>query len=111
MQTVKGLNRQIESVSDEIKQSEKSADPKYKRAAKRLRRKVSYLRICLKYIETNPTVEFMKKEQDRICNRINKFIDLYDINQHGNKKGYEKEMGIPKLRKQLSLINFLLKKS
>lgn len=72
----------------------------------------------MNYLHTEPTQEFLDKELDRISNRINGFMKTYiplDSERHTkatctfHKRNYEKEMGIPKLRKQLTAINYIAK--
>lgn len=77
------------------------------------------------YLETNPTEDFILKEQERLINRVSQ-IDLCiarmieadkgkksDIPAEVIKKkrvAYEKEQGIPKLREQQKCIKFILGK-
>jgi len=85
---------------------------------KRNKKKIEEYVLYMRYAETNPTKDYLEKEIDRITNRINKFSELYkplDVERFDkktcttHKKAYEKEMGIPKLRKQLSALCFISK--
>jgi len=84
---------------------------------KKLKKRITFLKTCMYYMQTEPSMEFLEKEKDRLNNRINMFMETYvpldstkymkkDLSAH--KKGFEKEMGIPKIKSQLVTINFLL---
>lgn len=116
MKTIKILKSEMEDIKSDMKR-EKEADTKESlNRYKKLNAKLSHLKLCLMYLESEPTVEFITKEKDRLTNRVNKLMDLY-VEPVGwlktlklrHKRDYEKEMGIPKLRKQLSTLYFLLK--
>lgn len=68
------------------------------------------------YVQSDPSIDFVKKEKDRITNRINMTLEKYvslngfsEIERKRHKKEYEKSMETPKLRKQLSTLYYLLK--
>lgn len=85
---------------------------------RRNKKKIADLKFYVNYLHTEPTQEFLDKELDRINNRISGFMKIYlplniDHNTKAactaHKKSYEKEMGILKLRKQLTAINYIAK--
>ena len=84
---------------------------------KKIKKRIIFLKVCMYYVQSNPSQDFLEKERDRIINRVNMFLENYvplnpekymkkDISSH--KKKFEKEMDIPKLRTQLTTINFIL---
>jgi len=101
----------------ELSEYDRKEIKKCKAAIKRDKSRQSFLKTCLLYIKTEPNEDYLKKEVDRISNRINLLMTNYtpldderctksQISTH--KKNYEKEMGVPKIRTQLTTINFLL---
>ena len=83
---------------------------------KRGKKKIEEYTFFMRYVETNPTKEFLEKESDRLCNRINLLSEnlrpIGETNMSKSvyskyKKDYEKGLDIPKLRKQLAAVNFL----
>lgn len=89
---------------------------KEKKQLVKMRKRMQYLKIMHGYLESCPTKEFVKKEIDRIENRIT----IIDANfshlaiGHENaiktaRKEYEKENGIPHLRIQLRALRFINK--
>lgn len=116
MKTIQTLKSEMEEVMSEMKH-EKEVDTKESiNRYKKLNKRLCHLKICLLYIESDPSIDFVKKEKDRVTNRINLFMDKY-VTPEGwgssmkskHKRDYEKEMGIPKLRKQLSTLHFILR--
>lgn len=125
MKTSEFFKTEISKLREEMSVAKKElAEPKLdeKRAkqlrgtVKRNKKKIEEYTFFKNYVETNPTQEFLLKESDRLSNRINKYLELYiplaedkyskkQCSDH--KKKYEKEMDIPKLRRQLSAVNFL----
>lgn len=119
MKTKAELEKEVASLSSQI---EDHYSDRYKitniRKVKDRRR---FVKKCIEYISTNPHEEFLQKEKDRLSNRINLFRAQYkepDEEHLANMTGreasklriaYEKEMGLPKLRKHLRTINYLLK--
>jgi hypothetical protein len=110
--------KKITEINDEIKQVLAEMEYSEKAVLARLKNKLSYLKICKAYLESNPSEDFLKKEVGRIENRVNKIMELCipldesralksDINKH--KKAYESEMGIVTIKKQLSTLYYLLK--
>lgn len=112
MKSLKELKIEIDEIL--TLQMKKMEEKDYKKAVRRL----EFLKVCLRYIESGATEEFVNKEIERLTNRIGAFRDNYDTwlgftdtdSIKGNKLTfYEKEMGVPKLRKQISSLRFILK--
>lgn len=110
MKTEKYLKDHIEKIAHEC------FHEREENAIKVLKDRMAFAKNCLLYIQTNPSEEFLAKEIDRISNRVNMLMKSYvALNETKNsvgdclkhKKDYEKEMGIPHLRKRLSTLNFL----
>lgn len=112
--------KKLKTVTNELKELIREAsaakDPKIKR---KLKLKIPFLRMCAMYIESNPTNEFVEGEILRINNRIELISDGFEYwaslpreeSLSGSKllTFYYKEMGVPKLRRQLQALRFLLK--
>jgi len=128
MKTVEFFKTEIEKLRSEMAdcKSQLSKNAKMdERLAKQLRgtvkrnrKKIEEFTLYLRYAETNPSEDYLKKEIGRITNRINLFSEKYvplDETRFdkktctAHKKGYEKEMGVTKLRKQLSTLCFISK--
>lgn len=125
MKTVEFFKTEIEKLRTEMAEAKKllnnpKLDEKVAKQSrgtiKRNKKKIEEYTLYLRYAETNPSKDYLEKEIARITNRINKFIELYKPLEAdkfdkkvcaAHKKDYEKEMGIPKLRKQLSTICFI----
>ena len=80
-----------------------------------IKRRVSYLRQCRRYITTNPREGFVKEEIERILKEISILDGRYSqwFQSHSNVNNplrvYGTEMGIPKLKKSLALLRFISK--
>lgn len=108
MKTVKKLQKDIDEILSEMKDLNKSDNSADRRAFKRLKKRVQYLKIVLMYLETNPTKEFCEKEKLRLENRIELLMKTFSPLKNGtlsqqNKhlKWFEKEMGITKIKPQI----------
>lgn len=119
MKTVKIVQDEIDSVKAEIKSILRSDERKDVARKKRLRAKLPQLKQYLLYLETSPTKEYCEKEMDRISNRINEISKLYVEPENKDrftksqlsaiKKDFEKMWNLPKLRKQLTSILYILR--
>ena len=84
---------------------------------KALKKRKDYLKLCIAYLQTNPSQEFVESEKARIENRITlidksftkttKDFGLYSLYQKA-KKEHRKIMEVPKLQMQLKTIDFIL---
>lgn len=112
MKTQLYFKKEIDGILAEIKVSKTSKD------IRRLKLRLPLLRVCKMYVETNPSEEFIKKEIGRLTNRIDAFMKTYVpldetrftlavLKKH--KKDFEKEMDMPKLKKQISALKFIIK--
>lgn len=116
MKTIKWMKSEIDSVMKDMKDAKDLDSPASKRMYKKLKKRLDYLTVCFRYVESEPTSEYLKKEYDRISNRINLLADAYIKPSYGtmseqkkDKKDYEKKMDLPKLRTQLMTVNFIMK--
>lgn len=116
MKTIKQIQSEIDDIKKEMIDQQKSDSKESKRRLKKLKTELSFCAICLLYIKSDPSPEFVKKEKDRVTNRINMTLEKYVQPSYGSiserkkdKREYEKSMDIPKLRKQLSTLYYLLK--
>lgn len=97
---------------------DKSKDKKDKALAKKKRNKIPQLTQYLHYVQTEPTEDYCKKEIARIENRLDKIKKQYQppVNEYkftkpqlsAMKKNYEKTWDVPKLKKQLQAMNYIL---
>lgn len=119
MKTVKDVQKEITELSEEIKDLDKYADKKSIALRKRLRAKLPQLRLYIAYLRTEPTEEFCKKEVKRLSHRIDEILKHYTLPENHERftktqltamrKSFEKGWDIPKLRKQLMAVSYLLK--
>lgn len=116
---IPNLVSQMERLQIGINKSKTDKETSLLRKQKKtMKKRLEFLTFCRNYIETNPSPDFVKKESERLTNRINMFMKNYeppknaetmflkDVKAH--KKAFEKEMGIPKIKTQLTTLNFLL---
>ncbi len=114
-----GITNEIEANQKRItgKKEDAKSDRSFKSAIKRQRSRLEYLKFCKTYLSTSPTEEFLTAERDRLSNRVSLFLKNYkslDSTRHMQKEiskhrsDFEKEHGIPKLRRQLQCLNYLL---
>jgi hypothetical protein len=103
--------REIENMSSVDKSELKPA------ALNRLKKKLELLKHLVKYLETSPSVEFIKSEIQRIEIVISAKMLEFPESDYGRlskkdvaklRKEHEKQYGIPKLRNQLKTLRFLL---
>ena len=127
MKSVEFFKTEIERLTNEITEAKRIlSNPKLgaglakqsRGEIKRNKKKIEDYSLYLRYAETSPSEEYLKKEVVRITNRINLFSKEYKpLDEEkfskkqcsAHKKGYEKDMGVPKLKKQLTAILFILK--
>lgn len=116
MKTTKYMKSEIDTVMKDMKDAKDLDSPASKRLYKKLKKRLDYLNVCLMYVESEPSSEYLKKEYDRITNRINLLVDAYVQPSYGtmserkkDKRDYEKKMELPKLRSQLMTVNFIMK--
>jgi hypothetical protein len=118
MKSASELKTEIAAIIKEIDTERGCQTKESDRAVKKLESRLEYVKTCLLYIESAPQEGYLEKERSRLENRVNLFMEGYvgidaerfsksEVTKH--RKEYEKEMGIPKLRKWLSTLNFLLK--
>ncbi len=92
-------------------------DKKEKKEINSIKKRMAFMRTCMFYVQTNPDKDFLTREKERLYNRINAFMKDYvpladdkfkksDVTKH--RASFEKEMDIPKLRKFITTINFIL---
>jgi hypothetical protein len=113
MKTVDALQKTIHELTVA---GQAAAEAKKVKEKARIGKRVAHLKMCVSYLKSDPSEDFIKKERDRVANRINLLLEAW-IEPHESvqekeakkmKKLYEKDMGIPQLRNQMSVLNFLL---
>ncbi len=84
----------------------------------RIQKKAGFLRTALAYTKTSPNEEFLRKELQRLYLKeayaeegYNHWLETdYDLAYHGKapKTAFNKYLGIPKMVKQIKMLQFLL---
>jgi len=68
--------KKLKTITDELKglirEASAENDPKVK---KKLKLRIPFLRMCVMYVESNPSDDFINSEIERINNRIEKISD------------------------------------
>lgn len=109
MKTLSEVNEQISSILSENYSDET--------AKKRARKELEFLRVCKKYLETQPSEEFIQRELDSVYDRVQYLDDAYDdyvknnpayINEENPSARYRKEMDYQSLLIQIKTLKFLL---
>lgn len=106
MKTLAEVNRAI----DELLATDRA---KTKRTVlSKILKRLEFLNLMKDYLTTNPTEEFVTKEINRIENRINALMALFDPTAYKEPKiamhKFERDNGIPHLREQLRALRFIL---
>lgn len=127
MKTVAFFKEEIEKLRSKMADAKKQLDSprvneeyakQLRGTIKRNKKRMEEYTFYMRYAETSPNKDFLQKEVERLTNRINKFIETYvSLDEtkfdkktcSAHKRNYEKDMGILKLRKQMTAINFLLR--
>jgi len=90
---------------------------KHKSAVDKIFSRIEFLTTCLRYVETDPSKEFISKEVDRIESRINliddgyaywRTINMLSAMEAERIKEYNKQMGLSTLKSQLQCLKFIL---
>ncbi len=110
MKTVTEINQEINDIVRSINKN--SSDKEVKNAKAR----VSFLRFCLKYVETNPREEFVKSQLDDVRRRIKLLPTHFAGWQTGRVltkykdpyASYCSEMGLSDMKAQVKTLEYLL---
>jgi hypothetical protein len=116
MKTIKELQQELKDAEYAI-HHDKELKPS---AIKKLRKRVPFLRTCIKYIESGPSAIFMKQEIEKVENKINLRMVQFPLDDYQSqnldkktvsrlKKEHENKYEIPHLREQVRTLRFLLK--
>ncbi len=105
MKTLLQINTEISALTESL--------PTLKRnQLARAKNRILLLKDILRYIEGMPEEGFVKNEIKRLENRINRFLNEFNPKDYKDPKAalkkYEADMGIPKLRKQIRVLRFIL---
>lgn len=109
---------QIKAEMDSLQVELSTRDLKKQQIAK-IKKRYAFLKVCMAYINSEPTHEFLHKEKERLNNKINLINAGYIPDQRlidsGFKKqekkehqDYNKIMSLDKFKEQLKSINFLI---
>lgn len=113
MKTIQDCQKEIDEIKKRIENEELK-----KGVESKLRKRVSWLRVCIKYLETNPDHLFIRKEIIRVEDMITRRMILFILDDAEKipkgvasklKREHEKKYEIPKFREQVRTMRFLLK--
>ena len=110
--------RQLKEEMDSIQVDLSTKDLK-KMQISRLKKRYSFLKLCVHYLQSQPTKEFLQSEKERLNNKINLINAGYVPNEMYLKQGLHKEekkehkdynkiMSMAKYQEQLKSIKFLI---
>lgn len=115
MKTADQIQKTIYELRASAEALKDSQDPKEIREKNRLLTRIDFHKFCKHYLLSSPSEDFIQKEIERLTNRINMFHKEWKEPENLPKKDakkllleYEKGMGIPQIRKQITTLNFLI---
>jgi hypothetical protein len=113
MKTVQEINVAISDNATLMKRDETRP-----RTYKLLAKKNKFLQEIIMYLETNPKLEFLQSERDRLSKLISSKEEQYDywsrnicdksLEVKKRKSTFDRELGITNLKRQLKTIKFIL---
>jgi hypothetical protein len=113
MKTVQEINV---AISDNVALMKR--DGTLHRTYKLLAKKNKFLQEIIMYLETNPKLEFLQSERDRLSKLISSKEEQYDywsrnicdksLEVKKRKSTFDRELGITNLKRQLKTIKFIL---
>jgi hypothetical protein len=129
MKTIKNVEKEIqeqraeiEKIKSDLKEGVKILPVERRRKMTRYKnalKRIKFLKEMIKYLETSPAEDFLKKEEDRLCNRLEKIEDerkrvCSNIHNQAALKAKTKEfnklMDVVSVKTYLKNIRFLLNK-
>lgn len=118
MKTAKELEVELSEVKQQIIEWDKTHD----KPNRKLRKRIPFLKLCIMYMEENPSKEFMKSEIEKVENKINLRMVAFPLDEYMAKDppmeeptirklrmAHEKKYEVPHLREQARTLRFLLK--
>lgn len=115
MKTAKEIKDEIQQVKDGLSEGieQKSLTAKEEKS---YRERLRWLNLICQYVESIPSESFVKKEIERVKERINLRMNAFVVNEKWDlmtikkeKKKHRKSYEIPKLEEQLRALNYILK--
>jgi hypothetical protein len=106
--------RTIQAIDSEVQSLIANRSVYSPRELSSARKRITFLNTCKAYLKDMPSEDFLRKERDRINNRVKLISEGYDYWKSCQMKGknsiddYNKEMGVSDLMLQLKTIYFLL---
>lgn len=109
--------KNILDVQDEITELEKLSTEKDEKIKKKAQKRVVFLRLCLRYLESNPNEVFVRKTIGELKNRLVAIGQGYDdwikagcgMGLSKPLQVYRIENGVKKIKDQIATLSFLLK--
>lgn len=112
MKNIKEIQKEVDEIIEAIKESrgKKKGESGFltSGAIKKFMSRKDYLNVCMDYLRTNPTTEFIQKEKDRLLKRNDLIMkEMPERLGKKEKRDYEKLMDLPKIRLQLRTLQFI----
>ena len=113
MKTIQELNEEIKNITYEIQNEEMKPS-----VEKRLRKRIPYLKTCIRYLEENPNAAYMRSEIEKIQTKINLRMNEFPLDSYEDmdkktvaklRRDHEKKYQVPHLKEQVKTLKFLLK--
>lgn len=107
MKTVKDLDKMIEECMNDPCHYDETKKGK----SNRIKNKMEFYKTIRLYLETNPSIEFLEKDRERMLNRTAAIKHAYtppDRPNKSHKSAYLKEMGVTELKRKIRTIDFIL---
>lgn len=115
MRTTEEIKSRIQGIRDEYQACEFDTAKQKLRANKKASKEVAWLQVCLLYLETNPSDEFIRKmlvEKERLLEYImsdQNFSNWLMLHPGASKQDYFKDLGRQVVVNQITALKYLLK--
>jgi hypothetical protein len=114
MKTITSIKKEMDSLQVEL-----STKDLKKTQISKIKKRHAFLKLCVAYINSNPTNEFLHSEKERLNNKINlihagyvpdqRLINAGFVKEEKKEhKDYNKIMSLDKFKEQLRSINYLI---
>jgi hypothetical protein len=81
----------------------------------KIRKRIQFLNLCVKYLESSPDEKFLNSEVKRLSHRLKRIDEEYKyftppmgLKEREARAFYNKEFGVTHINQQLKTLNFLL---
>ena len=115
MRKLREVSKEIETI---INESGRISDCNYKR---KIQKRVEFLKQMQFYLETNPTIDFLQKQYDKLSSKIDcidkEYFDNYEwaskldaITRRKTRNTFDEMYDVKKIKNQIIALKYLLKK-